>query len=477
MVSARPQSQINSLPFKSAIPGVVFPALPGPKALPIMAVLYQLERNQWLDAAAHRSRSFGQLHSLLSIAAKKVHYYHILLGRLGFDPNVPLSEEFWAQIPIMTRGTLQDEKQRLLSTDIPQEYQPFTKVNSSGSTGMPVEVYQPSYKRTFFSATNLLEDVIHGADFSKKSASIRIFKGMGLTSEGKDLPHWGAPASDLFHTGPSALLDARQDPDVQADWVIRQNPAYLQIFPSNLVALLPLLRERGAKLSNLHYIRSVGEQLPSYIREEVRDLLGVKIVDAYSSQEVGFMAIQCPEHDHYHLLQDACFTEILNDENKPCAPGEIGRVVVTDLLNPAFPLIRYDIGDYAEAGAPCDCGRGWPVVNRIMGRVRNLVTFPDGSRQWPMTGGAHFAKIAPVRQHQMIQETPMALRILLVSERPLTDDEKAEIVARAHQHLGSKFDTSIEEVGEISRGENGKFEDFRSNVTPEMIAAARRQYA
>jgi phenylacetate-coenzyme A ligase PaaK-like adenylate-forming protein len=60
--------------------------------------------------------------------------------------------------------------------------------------------------------------------------------------------------------------------------------------------------------------------------------------------------------------------EVLDEEGRPCAPGETGRVVATSLNNFAMPLIRYETGDTAEVGAPCPCGRGLPVLTRIMGR-------------------------------------------------------------------------------------------------------------
>jgi phenylacetate-CoA ligase len=62
------------------------------------------------------------------------------------------------------------------------------------------------------------------------------------------------------------------------------------------------------------------------------------------------------------------YAEILDDADRPCAPGEVGRVVVSTLHNYAMPLFRYDLGDLAEVGPPCECGRTLPVLNRIVGR-------------------------------------------------------------------------------------------------------------
>ena len=45
-----------------------------------------------------------------------------------------------------------------------------------------------------------------------------------------------------------------------------------------------------------------------------------------------------------------------------------------------MPLLRYEIGDYAEVGPTCDCGRTLPVLTRILGRDRNRLVMPNGER-------------------------------------------------------------------------------------------------
>ena len=74
-------------------------------------------------------------------------------------------------------------------------------------------------------------------------------------------------------------------------------------------------------------------------------------------------------------------------------------MVVTPLHNPATPLIRYDIGDYATVGSGCPCGRKLPVMRKVLRRVRNLATAPDGGRFWPVEL-ARIRKVQAVRQFQ-----------------------------------------------------------------------------
>jgi phenylacetate-CoA ligase len=100
----------------------------------------------------------------------------------------------------------------------------------------------------------------------------------------------------------------------------------------------------------------MGEILEPGLRALCQRQWGVPARDNYSCTELATLALTCPEHDHLHIQAERVLLEILDDQNRPCAPGEVGRVVVTGLVNFATPLIRYEIGDRAVAGSPCPCG-------------------------------------------------------------------------------------------------------------------------
>jgi phenylacetate-CoA ligase len=158
----------------------------------------------------------------------------------------------------------------------------------------------------------------------------------------------------------------------KARWLHRCDPDYLLTYPSNLTALVPAMREAGLRLTRLREIVTMAELLPPETRTLVREAWGVPIRDTYSAKEVGYMALQCPEHEHLHVQSEVALVEVLDETGRPCTPGQIGRVIVTPLHNFAMPLIRYEIGDYSEVGPPCACGRGLPVltrVRRLSGRV------------------------------------------------------------------------------------------------------------
>jgi phenylacetate-CoA ligase len=134
--------------------------------------------------------------------------------------------------------------------------------------------------------------------------------------------------------------------------------------------------------------------------------------------------------------------------------------------NLATPLIRYELGDYVTVGEPCACGRGLPVIDQVLGRVRNLVRTPDGRRYWPV-GLGKLRSMTSVRQFQYVQSAPDTIQLRLVLNRPLTEEEHGQAVELVRTALGYPFRVEIMPVSEIARGPTGKFEEFLSVLPAE----------
>ena len=307
-----------------------------------------------------------------------------------------------------------------------------------------------------WSLYTLREYFWQGCDFSKPFCAIRANIG-----EPARLPHWGGVVSQLFDgTGPSLGLPITTDTGRLIEMIGDFGPESLLAYPSTLAALAREGAARGIALPGLRHIRTVGETLSPQRRADIARVFTAKISDCYSSQEAGYIASECPDAPLYHLMETV-IVEIVDESGAPCREGESGRVIVTDLRNFATPLIRYEIGDYAEAGPPCPCGRGLATLSRIFGRERNLILMPDGRRFWPVVGGYYFRDIAPIRQFQVVQQARDSLQVRLVSETPVTPEQEDQLRAVINNALGYPFRLEFIYFDEtIPPGANGKFEEF-----------------
>lgn len=444
--------------MRSGSPGLDWPAIPAGANAMLLAVMYQLEQSEWWPPDKIAAAQAEQLLALLRHAVETVPFH----ARRLRDAGVPLVRPFdmaaFRRVPLMTRRDIQSEAGSLLSKSPPADHGRIGERASGGSTGEPVLVNDTDVGVLFWNALTLRDHLWRRRDFSGKLCAIR-----SRAAEG-DFPDWGAPAGAVFATGPSAGLDIRADSDRQLDWLRDHDPDYLITHPTNVRELARAAQRRGLRLPRLKEIRTMGEVLPGDLRALCRDVFGVPVTDLYSAEEVGYIALQCPRHEHYHVQSENLLVEILDDEGKPCAPGTTGRVVITTLHNFAMPLIRYALGDHAEAGAPCDCGRGLPVITRIYGRTRNMLKLPDGRRFWPSTPYIRTTGVAPIQQLQIVQRALDTLEARFVAERALTPEEERGIVAAIHDALGHPFQVTLQPMSEIPRPASLKFEDFRCEL-------------
>jgi phenylacetate-CoA ligase len=451
-------------PLRSLVSGLVWPAVPGQQGVILATLLAQFEQSQWLPPDAIETAQFSQLRALLAHARRHSPFYAARLA--GFEPaSFSSLRECLAAIPVLRRADLQSHRADIDCSWLPPEHGELSVVRSTGSTGEPVSVRRTGLNALIWMAMTLREHLWQRRDFSQSLATIRAMFPVGDEARrGLSSADWGAPVSHLFASGPSWAMNLQTDVKRQAEWLREINPGYLLTYPSNLSALLDQMEadpERRAGLGRLKQIRTIGETLTGALRKRCGDQLGVGVADTYSSQEVGVIAIECPQRGGYHVMSEGLVLELLCDDGQPCAAGEMGRVVVTDLHNFATPLIRYDLGDLAEADGPCACGRGLPKIRRVLGRVRNLLRLPDGRRLWPLVGAFSYRDIAPVRQYQIVQHNLEKLTLRLAVERPLTVAEEAALTDRLTEFLGYRFNVDIVYCSpEIPRGQGGKFEDF-----------------
>jgi len=449
---------------RSVLPNVIAPAVPSPMGAALLAMQYQLDLSQWLppeDLFRYQAR---QLHNVFQHARATVPFYRERLA--GYRPDMALTPAFIASLPILTRSDIQEAGDLLQTAQLPQGHGKMRPIESSGSTGRSVRVMVTDVTHLFWLAFGLRDHFWHARDFMGTQAAIRwasLDKGMppGVEHNG-----WGTGIDEAFLSGRSVFLNIAAETPAQAEWLVRHDPHYLITYPSQMLTLADYFRRHGLKLNRLREIRSVGESLSDTVREVCREVWGVPVSDIYSCEEAGSLALQCPEHEHYHVQSENVYLEIVDENGQPCAPGTPGRVLITTLQNFATPLIRYEVGDYAVAGTPCACGRGLPVLTRILGRKRNRLVLPGGETRFPYLGERpDYRAICPdYREFQFVQHSETEIEFRLARAAPMTPDQEERMRELIRRNLGYPFTVTITYHDRVPRGARNKFEEFVSEL-------------
>jgi phenylacetate-CoA ligase len=456
------------LDVASAVPGIAWPGLPGPTGAALLGLLFQLERTQWWPAERLRLAQRRQLAALIAHARTEVPFWRDRLPAAWPDPaDEPAWEAAWQALPVLRREEIQaaEADESMLAASLPPGHGEYREILTSGSTGRPVRAVRSQLWELVWSAFTLRDHLWHRRDLSGTLAVIRESgAGKAPWPEGDTAEGWGFSSAALFATGRLVSLNVTTPLAQQLEWLARRDPDYLLSHPSILAGLAVASREAGLRLPRLRQVIAIAEMLRPEHRVAIEAAWGVPVIDVYSSREAGYLALQCPDHPVLHVQSEGLRLEVVDEAGRACPPGVAGRVLVTPLHNLAMPLIRYDIGDVAETGPPCPCGRGLPVLARVLGRRQGMLRLPGGERRWPLLSsgdiGALLAAAPPVRQHQLVQTALDALTLRLAVARPLTAAEEEAAAAWARAKFGAGFAVQVEAMAELPRSPAGKFEDF-----------------
>lgn len=453
---------------RSALPSLRFPAATAGQASQQFALQFQLERTQWWRPEQLEAAQFRQLRGLLAHAATTAPYYRDLFAARGFVLPTELDAAAWANVPVSRRRDLQAAGEGFFSTRPPAEHGNGVMATTSGSTGQPLKFIRNEVTMNFWRASVLRDLLWQGQDPSENVAAIRFAPvGAAEPPDGIVSPHWGNIIALLFPTGGAAMLNVACSFETQLDWLDRRAADRLISFPSNLLALAEHADRQGRKLPKVRHIRTVGEMLPAESRQRIAEAWGALVTDMYSCEETGYLALECPEHAAYHVQAESVRLEILDEADQPCPTGTPGRVVITSLNNFASPIIRMDLGDYAEMGPPCPCGRGLPVIRRILGRSRGLVVLPNGEKRYARIGEKAIIESAPgavIYRFKCIQHDLERVEMQIVASRPLDAAEQANLAVSIQTNLGHPFEVFFTFPTDIPAGPNGKRENFVSLI-------------
>ena len=445
------------MPSPQVLPGIHWPLFELGPDLPLKNLMAQLERLERASPATLRAGQEQQLRELGRHFAEHCPFHCARLRDAGLDPAQPLDLPTLQRLPLLRRRHLQDAGDQLFSRQVPASHLPLTEMRTSGSTGEAVMILTTQVGKLFWLALTLREHQWWQRDYQRTLVALRGNLSQARVSQ----DNWGPPVSLVSPSGPAHAISMARGSANLLDDLQEIAPHYLLLHPTALQDLLRALPADGTALDSVRQIRCIGETLSDTLRVQTRERLGIEIVDCYSSQEVGVIALQCPVSGGYHLMAEHLIVEVLDEHGRPCREGEIGEVVISDLHNFATPLLRYALGDHAEVGGPCPCGRNLPTLRRILGRTRNMLRYPDGKRRWPF-GFDPLRQVAPmIRQFQLVQHSVERLELRLVVVEPLQPSHCEALRAVIHQALEHPFalDFSYYE-GRIPSGSQGKFEEF-----------------
>ena len=270
-------------------------------------------------------------------------------------------------------------------------------MSTSGSTGTPFTVIQDAAKTRRNTSAVLFFGEMAGSCFGQRAAGLRVW------SEGTR-NYFKAFLMNNYMLDISSY--APEDMVALYHEIVRKRIRHIHGYSSTFTAFANALLSHKVENTRgkIKSIISASEHLPLDTEQKLEKLFGIQVAMRYSNMENGIMAERIGQTPYY-VDSSSYYIEILDmDKDEPVPDGQVGRIVVTDLYNRAFPMIRYDTGDTGAIIRDVQENGAWKLyLSEVYGRRTDMIFNTQGQMLSPHVVTNNMWTVPAVKQFKFIQ--------------------------------------------------------------------------
>lgn len=327
---------------------------------------------------------------------------------------------------------------------------------TSGTTGTPLKVY-----------TNLQARSRHYAFFTRLRSwydlpeiprRVTLFGRIIMSSKVSRAPFW---RYDLFNKNllMSSYHLSYENIKYYVEKIRNFEPQEIFAYPSSLTEIAKYVVDKKLEPIKIPLIITTAEPLLDFQRHLIISAFDTTVINQYGCTEMAFFASECAygtmhSHPEHGILESLGGTSSVS-----------GQLVSTGLINDVMPLIRYKVGDAVEiSDRQCPCGRPFPVIESIEGRVDDLLYLPNGTplgRLDPVFKGG-----MGIKEAQIVQNEDSTVDIFIVPDHTFDSNKREWILAEFNKRTGGVLAANLSVVNRIARESNGKFKAVVGKYRP-----------
>ena len=390
-----------------------------PNALSEIELIRSIE---WSADKAARLQA-ERMEQLLLHAWAQTDYYREILEACGAVRNGKVDLTRFEDIPFLTKEIVRSQFGRLTAAQLPAGRRAYLN-RSGGSTGQPLSFMQDNVYWDVTIATRTYHFSLGGKHLGEREMKI-----------------WGSERDLLDGTigmrakAENWVYNRRFEqcfylPEEKIQGILRSinswKPKMLWCYRDGIYAIAQYVNKHGIRMHSPAAIISGGASLYPLMAEAIEKAFGAPAISAYGSRELGAAACQCAEYKGMHIASNAHLIEAIGSDGRPVLDQD-GELAITPLMNYAMPMIRYRIGDRGRiTKRPCQCGRGFPLLDGLSGRTIESLVNQRGEHVDPM----YFIHLLGVMKQsedvskfQVIQELEGSVTINLVPRTGVLENQ------------------------------------------------------
>ena len=434
------------------------------------AILKELEASQWWPRERIDALRLARFKALVASAYAHTPYWRRVMDEHGIAPDSIRSLDDVRRFPLLEKATLRERREEMVWR---QEGPRVKLVRTSGSTNEALQFYTSSSREAAINA-----------------ARIRGHRWIGINKGDKEVYFWGSPVE--LHTQDRVkhvrdwlvnepLSDGFEITEERTaryieDWK-RWRPKCIFGYPNSFLLTVQMAEKAGIDLKEIgrrgtRAICTTSEMLGEVNRKIISEAFGLPVYDSYGLREAALVGHECDRFT-MHTTDEQVILETIDPKTLKPTDGE-GELVITSLISPVMPIIRYRTGDIVTlSNEPCPCGRSLGRITISGGRIADFVV----TRQGKWVAGyflIYICRSVPgIVKFQAVQDRVGEVRVSLVTDANFPPDGCDRVKAAVRARLASDDEITVERVDDIQPAPSGKYRPVIGKVAEQLMQGLR----
>lgn len=400
-----------------------------------------VQMNTW-TAEKVNAWQLEHLNKLVHHVYEHTKYYREVFDDLGLKPDDIQCFDDLKQLPVLTRDIVKERYDDLIPDNIKRFKHRMGK--TGGSTGEPMKYIFDENTWGFVTAMKI---------YSWKQTGYRygdLFVSLGSSSlfpvNKKSLIH-----EIYFKLRNTIPLNGMNMDDEHCrkymEIIQKKQVHYIYGYATAVYLLAKYCKDNGVQWQ-MKAAFTTAEKLTETYRTVIAETWNAQVMDCYGSKDGGVTAYEV-EKGIYHVGYMSYFETTENG-------GQPSKLYATNLLDYAFPTIRYFNGDEViMCGGDARTGYNGQCMKMVVGRTSDVVEFGNGHKL-TTSGFNSLFRGFNVEAFRIRKQGNMEVLVQIQKRESYTDEEETLLYDTIKKYVGDDCSVTFEYVNHFEPLPNGK---------------------